>query len=150
MMAIYLEIVDTLSADSCIMAIQRMTARRGQPAVFSSNNGTNLRGAHKELKLALSNLVLKRLTDYGASMGSKWYFIHPVTPHMGGAWKSLIKSVKRAITVTLIKKTPREEVLRNLFAEAEHTVNSRPITFVSPEVDDQEALTPNNLLFGAS
>ena len=66
------------------MAIQRMAVRLGQPEVFYSDNGTNLREAHEELKQALANLDLKRLTYYGTSMGSKWYFIPPATPHLGG------------------------------------------------------------------
>ena len=74
----------------------------------------------------------------------------PSATHMGGAWESLIKSVKRALCDILKTQTPREEILRTAFAEAEHIVNSRPLTFVSPEVDDLGAITPNHLLFGAS
>ena len=33
-----------------------------------------------------------------------------------------------------------------LFVEAEHTVNSRPSTFVLLDVDDPEVITPNHLL----
>ena len=44
MRAVHLEIADSLSADSTIMAIQRMTVRRGQPSAFYSDNGTDLRG----------------------------------------------------------------------------------------------------------
>ena len=40
--------------------------------------------------------------------------------------------------------------MRTLFVEAEHTVNSCPLTFVSLDVNDPEAITPNHLLFGAS
>ena len=150
MRAVHLEIADTLSADSAIMAIQRMTARRGQPSIFYSDNGTNFRGACEELKQELAALDKEKLIAYGNRVGSKWHFIPPSAPHMGGAWESLVKSVKRALYDILKTQTPREEVLRTAFAEAEHTVNSRPLTFVSPEVDDPEAITPNHLLFGAS
>lgn len=34
--------------------------------------------------------------------------------------------------------------------EAEHTVNSRPLTHVSVDLRDEEALTPNHFLIGAS
>ena len=81
MWKIYLEIADTLSADSCIMAIQRMTAGRGQPPVFWSDNGTNLCGAHEELKQVLGNLVFKSLTNYGTSMvqnGISFLRLHPI------------------------------------------------------------------------
>lgn len=150
MRAVHLEIAHSLSADSTIMAIQRMTARRGQPSILFSDNGTNLRGANEELKTAFLNMDRKRLQDYGARVGTKWLFIPPASPHMGGAWESLVKSVKRAIYHALDTKSPREEVLQTLFAEAEHSVNSRPLTFVSREPGDWEAITPNHVLFGAS
>ena len=54
MSAVHLEIAHSLSTDSTIMATQRMTARRGQPSVFYSDNGTNLRGACDELKQAVA------------------------------------------------------------------------------------------------
>ena len=100
MRAVHLEIADSLSADSAIMAIQRMTARRGQPSVFYSDNGTNIRGACEELKQAIAATDKEKLEAYGTKVGSKWSFIPPAAPHMGGAWESLVKSVKRALNAT--------------------------------------------------
>ena len=148
--AVHLEIADSLSADSAIMAIQRMTARRGQPSVFYSDNGTNLRGASEELREALRELDNEKLLNFGAKNGIKWVFIPPAAPHMGGSWESLVKCVKNALYHTLKTDAPREEILRTLFAEAEHSVNSRPLFFVSSDPDDPEAITPNHILFGAS
>lgn len=97
MRKVHLEIADSLTADSCIMAIQRMTSRRGQPSVFYSDNGTNLRGACEALKIAVANLDKEVLKEYGTRVGSKWVFIPPLAPHMGGARESLVKSVKRVL-----------------------------------------------------
>lgn len=41
--AIHLELAHSPSADSAIMAVRRMAARRGQPFVLYSNNGTNFK-----------------------------------------------------------------------------------------------------------
>ncbi|XP_047990029.1 uncharacterized protein LOC125229255 isoform X1 [Leguminivora glycinivorella] len=51
--AIHIEITESLSTDSAIMALIRMAARRGTPLVLFSDNGTNLRGADNELKMSL-------------------------------------------------------------------------------------------------
>ena len=67
---------------------------------------------------------------------------------MGGAWERLIRSVKTSLAVVL--KKPKEEVLITALAEIEHSVNSRPLTHISPDPRDDEALTPNHFLIGSS
>ncbi|KAH9640759.1 hypothetical protein HF086_007330 [Spodoptera exigua] len=50
----------------------------------------------------------------------------------------------------LNERTPPEEVLHTLMTEVEHIVNSRPLTPVSMDPDDEESLTPNHFLLGRS
>lgn len=50
----------------------------------------------------------------------------------------------------LKEQSPREETLRTLLTEVEHSINSRPLTDVSLDPRDKEALTPNHFLIGAS
>ncbi|XP_075990123.1 uncharacterized protein LOC142985761 [Anticarsia gemmatalis] len=79
-----------------------------------------------------------------------WRFIPPGAPNQGGAWERLIRSIKTALHATLNEKAPTEEVLRTLLTEAEHSVNARPLTHVSVDPRDPEALTPNHFLLGSS
>lgn len=51
--AIHLEVAHSLTADSCIMALRNVIARRGVPCVIYSDRGTNFVGANKELKIAI-------------------------------------------------------------------------------------------------
>ena len=51
--AVHLEVAQSLTTDSAIMAIRRMCARRGCPTEIHSDNGTNFRGAERELSDAL-------------------------------------------------------------------------------------------------
>ena len=149
--AIHLELAASLSADSAIMAIRRMTARRGQPAIFYSDNGTNFRGADSELRAAVEELRASvQLKDELANNRTEWKFIPPGSPHMGGAWERLVRSVKRALATTLKQRSPREETLLTALAEAEYTVNSRPLTHVSVDSRDEEPLTPNHFLIGTA
>ena len=120
--AVHLEIADSLTTDSAIMAIQRFTALRGQPSSFYSDNGMNLRGACEELCLEYEKINVEKLKEFGAMNGTKWEFMPPAAPHMGGVWESMVKSVKKSLSYILTSQAPREEVLRTLFAEAEHTV----------------------------
>ncbi|CAG7823464.1 unnamed protein product, partial [Allacma fusca] len=68
---------------------------------------------------------------------------------MGGVWERLVRSVKTAFGATL--KTPQKpEVLATLMTEVECIINSRPLTHVSLDHNDDEALTPNHFLIGSS
>ena len=148
--AIHLELAHSLTASSAIMALQRLSARRGMPSIIYSDNGTNFRGACKELKDGLSQMDRSRPHQFALQNGLRWIFNPPDAPHMGGAWERLIRSVKVALSVILREQAPNEETLYTLLTEIEHSINSRPLTNVSADPTDAEALTPNHLLIGSS
>ncbi|UYV85001.1 hypothetical protein LAZ67_X004215 [Cordylochernes scorpioides] len=128
--AIHLEVAHSLTTDSCIMTIRRMICRRGLPLEIFSDNGTNLRGADKELQQALDDYDQEALTENMNSKGIKWNFIPPSAPHMGGSWERLVRSVKTAISV----------ILRSL----------APLTDVPLDPAAPEAITPMHFLIGTS
>ncbi|XP_047037924.1 uncharacterized protein LOC124643112 [Helicoverpa zea] len=150
--AIHVELVGSLTTDDVIMALRRMAARRGWPRHLYSDNGTNLRGADKELKKCVSELDEKLLADgvQSYSMTTTWTFSPPASPHWGGAWERLIRCVKNALKVVLKERAPRDAVLQTLMTEVEVMVNSRPLTHVSVEPNTDETLTPNHFLLGSS
>ncbi|CAG7828334.1 unnamed protein product, partial [Allacma fusca] len=113
-----------------------------------SDNGTNFRGADKELQRALSELDTSKIQQTFAGKGMTWKFNPPSSPHMGGVWERMIKSVKTALSVTLKEQAPKEDVLITLFMEAEFIINNRPLTHVSVDPTDPECLTPNHFLIG--
>lgn len=147
--AVHLELVPTLSTDSMIMALRRFAARRGMPKTLYSDNGTNFVGASKELREALDTMKHEDLVMEAEKIGVLWKFIPPGAPNMGGAWERLVRSVKTALDATLRERYPREEVLHTLLLEAEHMINSRPITNPADN-PEEEALTPNHFLIGRS
>ena len=144
--AVHLEIANSLSTDSMMMALRRMIARRGKPKTLYSDNGTNFVGANTELQRALQDFDQEEITRQTAIHGIEWHFIPPGSPHMGGCWERLVRSVKRALEAALREQAPKDEVLQTLFAEAEFSVNSRPLTYVSDDPADPESLTPNHIL----
>ncbi|XP_053691312.1 uncharacterized protein LOC128739837 [Sabethes cyaneus] len=148
--AVHLEVVHSLSKESCVMAIRRFVSRRGAPAEIFSDNGTNFHGANNQLKREIENR-----NDYLASTftntTTRWSFIPPGAPHMGGAWERMVRSMKTAIgTILDAQRRPDDEVLETVIIEAEAMVNTRPLTYIPIESADQEALTPNHFIFGCS
>lgn len=148
--AIHLELAASLSADSAILALRRLVARRGCPAVILSDCGTNFVGANNELRVALRALDRDVLCDAALARGIDWRFNPPGAPHMGGCWERLVRSVKSALRVTLRERAPREEVLHTLLLEAEMVINSRPLAYVSSDPAEPTVLTPNHLLLGTA
>ena len=148
--AIHIELAHTLTADSTIMALQRLAARRGTPVRIYSDNGTNFHRAEKELKEAVKGIDKVKLAAYALNKAIEWSFNAPDASFQGGVWERLIRSVKTALYTVMKEQAPREEVLHTVLVEIEHSVNSRPLTHVSLDPRDEEALTPNHFLIGSS
>ncbi|XP_055523039.1 uncharacterized protein LOC129717211 [Wyeomyia smithii] len=125
--AVHLGVVHTLSTESCKMAIRRFIGRRGAPVEIRSDRGTNFVGSSNEL-LKEMNEINSQLAETFTNVGTRWVLNPPGAPHMGGAWERLVRSVK------------------TLVVEAESVVNSRPLTYIPLETEQQEALTPNHFL----
>ena len=148
--AVHIEIAHSLIADSAIMALQRFSARRGRPLKIYCDNGTNFHRAEKDLKEAVAAVDNEKISVFALNKDIDWQYNPPDAPHMGGAWERLVRSVKTALRIVLKDHAPREEVLMTVLAEVEHAVNSRPLTDVSLDCRDEEALTPNHFLLGTS
>ncbi|XP_053692049.1 uncharacterized protein LOC128740530 [Sabethes cyaneus] len=148
--AIHLQIAHTLSTDSCVLALRNVIGRRGTPAVIYSDQGTNFRGASKELKAALESLDRERLMTEFTTTHTSWSFNPPASPHMGGAWERLIRTVKQNLCKLLSNRPISYEILENALIEVESIINSRPLTSIPLEDDDSPVLTPNDFLLGSS
>lgn len=148
--AVHMEVVHSLSTESCIMAIRRFVARRGPPAEIYSDNATCFLGASNQLKREITERS-ETLASTFTNTQTRWRFIPPGTPHMGGAWERLVRSVKVAMgSIFESARKPDDETLETIIYEAEALVNCRPLTYIPLESADQEALTPNHFILGSS
>lgn len=146
--AVHLDILTTIDTDSYLMALQRFIARRGTPAEIISNQGTNFRGAEKELQKANVDLSpdLQRIL---AKQKISFRFNPPASPHFGGVWEREIRSVKTALYTTVGAQPVTEEVLRTVLIEVEGILNSKPLGYVLASVADLDPVTPNHLPDGS-
>lgn len=146
--AVHLEIANSMSTNAFIHVLRQFGCRRGFPEEIYCDNGTNFKGAEKELSTALKEMDKEEIKRFSTTNNVKWNFNPPTAPHMGGAWERLIQSVKKVLKEMLTSRYPQEYVLRTLFAEIENIVNSRPMTHVSIDPYDESPLTPNHFLIG--
>ena len=113
-----------------------------------SDNGPNFVGAKRELEEALKSLSQESIAGELAHQEITSYFNPPSSPHRGGIFESLMKQVKRDMETIINDQVMPEETLHTVLVETEAVLNSRPLTSVSDDLNDYEALTPNHLLIG--
>lgn len=146
--AVHIELSPSLSSDSFILVLKQFIARRGCPKRIMSDNGTNFRGASKILITEIQNLSYDDMQREFPEI--EWRFIPPLSPHMGGAWERMIRSVKSVLMDIISETGLREEVLRAALADVENIINSRPLTYIPVESFQDLALTPNHFMHGSS
>ena len=123
-----------------------MSSRRGLPEEIISGNGTNFKGADRELKTLLSQLAESKFKATVANKGVKWHFNSPFAPQFGGAQESMMKSAKKAINAILGQVDISDEELMKAIIGAEGLINSRPLTYQSAIHKGDVPLTPNHFL----
>lgn len=148
--AIHLEIATNLSTDAVLMCIRNLIHLRGVPKLIRCDNGTNFIGARnlldKETGFFDADAVQREL----GTRGIEWKMNRPGNPEAGGVWERMVQSVKRVLAVTLTQSTPEVETLRTHLLEAANLLNSRPLTHIPVDPEDDEPITPNHFLVGGA
>lgn len=145
--AIHLELVSRPDTPQFILALRRLVARRGHVREIWSDNGTNFAGANNFFKAIeaedpqWSETVTKELPI-------TWHFATPGAPHQGGFYEAAVKSVKKHLKRVLNDRNLTFEEFSTLLTQIEACVNSRPITPLSDDPSDLNALTPGHFLIG--
>ncbi|XP_055604258.1 uncharacterized protein LOC129752511 [Uranotaenia lowii] len=140
--AVHLELVYSLSTESCLMALRRFICKQGTPNEFFSDNGTNFVGTWNELRKKIDYECAETII----SSHIKWTFNPPGTPHMGGIWERMVRSVKESLKAFDDGHKLTDEILLTTLAEAQDMINMRPLTYVPQGPAEEEALTPNHFL----
>jgi hypothetical protein len=138
----------SLDTSSFISALDRFQNRRGVPASYHSDNGTNFFGAQRELATCLENLNQHAIKEHLSRQPTKWYFNPPAAPHFGGVWERMVRAAKTALNAVLGNQRLTDEILLTALTLVENILNSRNLTPMSEDPTDPECLTPNHLLLG--
>jgi len=148
--AVHLECAFSLDVDSFLLAFTRFINRRGSPEELWSDNGLNFVGANRELRKSIREWNQSAFQSNMALRGIKWRFNPPAACHQGGVWERLVRSVKRVLNAIAGPSKMTDETLLTFLTEVERILNGRPLTPVSSDPRDFEALTPNHLLAGVT
>ncbi|XP_062558025.1 uncharacterized protein LOC134222898 [Armigeres subalbatus] len=146
--AVHLEVVHSLSTQSCLMALRRLSCKRGAPEQIFSDNATCFRGADAVMVRTIKN-INKECAEKMTTAVTAWHFNPPATPHMGGVWERMVRSVKEAMRALDDGQKLTDEILATTLAEAEDLINTRPLTYIPQDSVEVEAITPNHFLRGS-
>ena len=144
--AIHLELAQSLTTDSFILALMRFVNRRGSPVEIVSDNGSNFVGAERELGEWLSKLDQERISTQLVEKRIAWRFNPPNASHRGGVWERMIRSVRKILNSVAGRQSLNEELLWTYLTQAERIVNDRPLTAVREGLEEPTPIRASDLL----
>ena len=102
--AVHCELATDASAMEFLQVLRRFFSYRGYPKFMLSDNGLQMVGAERELRLRMNVSYVfsqgwekDKLKEFCADRGIKWQFTTPLAPHHNGCAESMVKSVKTAL-----------------------------------------------------
>jgi len=137
---IYLDTVDSLSADEFLDSLEKFTNLIGRPSHLFSDNGTNFVGADNMMKIL--NWKKSKLEERLHRKQIKWTFNPPSAPWWGGFWERLVRSVKDLLRRMLGTAKLSKGQLISCLASVSYAINNRPLTTLTEDDEDLFPLTP--------
>lgn len=148
--AVHLELVGDLTSAAFIAAFKRFVARRGKPVLVMCDNALNFVGARRELselhRLFRNQQFQESVAESAEEDEIEFRFIPARSPNFGGLWEAAVKSFKGHFKRTVGSKILPHDAMHTAIVQIEAILNSRPLTPVSSDPMDFEALTPGHFL----
>ena len=92
-----------------------------------SDLGSQLTGASKELKQMITNLNKEKLLAFSTDKGIDWSFAPGDAPWYNGCSEALIRSVKKAVLISIRSQILLYSELQTVFYKIANLLNERQI-----------------------
>ena len=135
-----------MSTSSVVNALVRMNAQYpGLKKVFS-DQGSNFKGADREIREAVAQWNKDLLNSELEKVGVTWHFGPAACGSAGGAWERLIGLTKNLLKSVLEGKTVDSDDFDTMLAGAAAIMNRRPLMQASADPSDPLVLSPAHFL----
>ncbi|MBA4719447.1 MAG: transposase family protein [Nitrosopumilus sp.] len=142
--AVHLDLVPDMTTTAFLRCMKRFVARRGLPRRIVSDNAQTFKCAAKSITAMLSQ---QDVQQYLSGNKVQWVFNVEKAPWWGGIFERMIKSTKRCLRKVIGRAKLHYDELITALTEIEAVINSRPLTYLSPD-NLEEPLTPSHFLCG--
>lgn len=146
--AVHLTLVQDLSTQAFLQALERFVSIRGAPAMLISDNATCFRGADNTINELNLKLDQPQIREHCLRYKVQWKFGPPAGPHHQGAVERMVQEVKRAMRHLVKADRLSFAEWETVFCQISGLINSRPLTAMSSSPLDHPPLTPNHFLIG--
>ena len=143
--ALHLEMCESLLTGQVLTAIQRFCLEKRTPQKILSDNGTSFVAARK----IISPDTTMADVDWDSIQKTvdipQWVFIAPGAPETNLA-EAFVKLVKVRLDLDLRSRTFTRDQLSTLLSLTANSVNNRPLTYLSQDINDPRPITANMLM----
>ncbi len=140
----HVEIAETYSTESFLMAMRRFMALHGAPKRFQSDQGTQLVAASKQVAI----WDWTSIHEAAEKAEAEWHIVPTGGQHYNGQAERLIGLLKRCLESTMTNRRLTLGGLNTVVAEATQLVNSRPIAKNTGDPETGGPITPLHLQLG--
>jgi len=143
--AVHVEVAQSYSTESFLMALRNFMSIRGAPRRFQSDQGDQLVAASKQIATWDWAKVHAECENKGAT----WRLVPTGGQHYNGQAERIIGLIKLCLERTLVDKRMGLEEVTTVLREAAMVVNSRPLGLRTTEdPSGSEVVTPLHLMLG--
>ena len=142
--AVAMEVLESYSKDSFMMAFRRFIARNGTPTNITSDVGTQLTAAAKELPKWEWGQIKEEVV--GKYSDVVWKFVPTGTPHMNGQAERHIGLAKKLLNKQLVDRKLTYGEMSTVFDEIVNILNTKPYATGGTDPATGSPLTPQHLL----
>ena len=136
-----------MTLGTVINALVKMNSQFPSLKKVYSDNGSNFRGADREIREAVEKWDKNEFAFKLSEKGIDWQFGPASCGSAGGVWERIIGITKKLIKSVIGDKILDLDTFETLIAGVMAIMNRRPLMQASSDVDDDLVLTPSHFLY---
>ena len=136
-----------MTLDSVVYALLKCHSQFPSLKKLVSDNGTNFKGANREIQEAIKSWNENEINDKLSENGLEWSFGPANCGHFGGLWERMVGITKNAMKACMNRKTLSIDAFDALCASTAGIMNRRPLTRATNDINEMTVLSPAHFIY---